>query len=69
MTQNEHQVQKDLPDENGPVEPEFCLVNYAMVINLNVDDIPRLIRFIKSLPRSYIVYQTKSIGKLTIQRE
>lgn len=65
----EHQVQKDLPDDNRPVEPEFCLVNFACVINIDVEDIPKLIRFIKSLPRSYIVYQTKSLGKLTILRE
>jgi hypothetical protein len=68
MTENEHQVLKDLPDEHGSVEPEFCFVNYAMVLGINIDDIPKVIRYVRSLG-AVVHYQTKSLGRLTVKRE
>lgn len=48
---------------------ECCRVNYALVVRVDVEDIPGIVRFIQSLPGSKIVYQAKSLGRMTIVRE
>lgn len=54
------------PDK--PVE-DSCIVNCGMVLQIEVDDIPRLLRYTRRLPNSKVIYHTKSLGHLRIVKE
>jgi len=70
MKEIEYEVDKGSRDIFVTKEPtDSCIVNYAAVLQLEVEDIPKLQKYVRRLPNAKILYQTKSAGRLTIVRE
>jgi len=69
MVEIEQGIEITSGEEIRPGDAEFCLVNYAVVSNVRVEDIPRIARFIGNLTGAKVIYQTKSVGRLRIVRE
>lgn len=48
---------------------DSCLVTYGSVIHIELEDIPRLQAFIRSLPNAKIIYSMKGIGRIRLVKE
>lgn len=48
---------------------ESCIVSFGMVAQLELEDIPRVLKYIQRLPNSRIIYQTKGLGHIRIIKE
>ncbi len=70
MNENVEEVYKALPSQNQVDErKESCIVSFGMVAQLELEDIPRVLKYIQKLPNSRIIYQTKGLGHIRIVKE
>jgi len=61
---------KASPSQNQADEvKESCIVSFGMVAQLELVDIPRVLKYIQKLPNSRIIYQTKGLGHIRIVKE
>lgn len=61
---------KGSPSQNQADEvKESCVVSFGMVAQLELEDIPRVLKYIQRLPNSRIIYQTKGLGHIRIVKE
>jgi len=61
---------KPSPSQNQVDEiKESCIVSFGMVAQLELEDIPRVLKYIQRLPNSRIIYQTKGLGHIRIVKE
>lgn len=61
---------KASPSQNQADEvKESCIVSFGMVAQLELEDIPRVLKYIQRLPNSRIIYQTKGLGHIRIVKE
>lgn len=64
------EVYKSSPAQDRADEvKESCIVSFGMVAQLELEDIPRVLKYIQSLPNSRIIYQTKGLGHIRIVKE
>lgn len=65
-------VNKASHDPNEASKPDSdcsCLVTCGLVLRMELDDIPKLIRYAKRLHNAQVIYHTKSLGHLRIVKE
>lgn len=48
---------------------DTCVVTFGSVVHIELDDIPRLLSFIRTLPNSRIIYTMKGLGNVRLVRE
>lgn len=56
-------------EASKPANDFSCLVTCGLVLRMELDDIPKLIRYARKLQNSQIIYHTKSLGHLRIVKE
>lgn len=70
MNETVEEAYKTSPSQNQAEEvKESCIVSFGMVAQLELEDIPRVLKYIQRLPNSRIIYQTKGLGHIRIVKE
>jgi len=57
------------PENKADEIKASCVVNFGMVAQVELEDIPRLLKYVQKLPNSRIIYQTKGLGHIRIVKE
>ena len=59
----------DTQASNQATVLDSCVVTYASVLHIELDDIPKVLAFIRTLPNAKLIYSMKSVGAIRLVKD